>query len=76
MHPFVPIPGQETLVAAIQKNARAILGEDIKPHGVPLYTDARHYSAAGVPTAQIFLARRARGWTLDLRDITRCPYYI
>ena len=49
-HPFVPIPGQETLVAAIQKNARAILGEDIKPHGVPLYTDARHYSAAGVPT--------------------------
>ena len=49
-HPFVPIPGQQTLVAAIQKNARAILGEDIKPHGVPLYTDARHYSAAGVPT--------------------------
>ena len=49
--PFVPIPGQETLVAAIQKNARIVLGEDIRAHGVPLYTDARHYSAAGVPTA-------------------------
>jgi succinyl-diaminopimelate desuccinylase len=48
--PFVPIPGQEVLVAAIQKNARAVLGEEIKAHGVPLYTDARHYSAAGVPT--------------------------
>ena len=48
--PFVPIAGQEVLVAAIQKNARAVLGEDILPHGVPLYTDARHYSAAGVPT--------------------------
>ena len=28
-----------------------MLGEDIRAHGVPLYTDARHYSAAGVPTA-------------------------
>ncbi len=48
--PFVPIPGQEVLVAAIRKNARLVLGEDIQSHGVPLYTDARHYSAAGVPT--------------------------
>jgi succinyl-diaminopimelate desuccinylase len=49
--PFMPIPGQEVLVAAIRKNARAVLGDDIQAHGVPLYTDARHYSAAGVPTA-------------------------
>ncbi len=48
--PFVPIPGQEKLVAALQHNARGVLGEDIEAHGVPLYTDARHYSAAGVPT--------------------------
>ncbi|HEX7272053.1 MAG TPA: M20/M25/M40 family metallo-hydrolase [Casimicrobiaceae bacterium] len=48
--PFVPIPGQEKLVAAIRRNARAVLGEDVPTHGVPLYTDARHYSAAGVPT--------------------------
>jgi acetylornithine deacetylase/succinyl-diaminopimelate desuccinylase-like protein len=48
--PFVPIPGQEKLVAAIRKNARVVLGEDIPARGVPLYTDARHYGAAGVPT--------------------------
>ena len=48
--PFVPIPGQEVLVAALRKNARTVLGEDVQAHGVPLYTDARHYSAAGIPT--------------------------
>jgi len=48
--PFVPLPGHEKLVSAIQKSARQVLGEDIQPHGVPLYTDARHYSAAGIPT--------------------------
>ena len=25
-------------------------GEDIEADGVPIYTDARHYSAGGVPT--------------------------
>ena len=49
-HPFVPMPGQKRLVDAIRANAYEILGEDIKAHGVPIYTDARHYSAAGVPT--------------------------
>lgn len=49
-HPFVRRPGQEHMVHAIQKNARAVFGIDVQPHGVPLYTDARHYSEAGVPT--------------------------
>lgn len=48
--PFVPIPGQEKLVRAISSSAKAIIGEDVKACGSPLYTDARHYSAAGVPT--------------------------
>ena len=48
--PFVARPGQEQLVAAIARNARAVLGVEVAPHGVPLYTDARHYSAAGIPT--------------------------
>lgn len=48
--PFVPTPGQEKLVRAIASNATAVLGEEVKPKGSPLYTDARHYSAAGVPT--------------------------
>ena len=48
--PFVPRPGQERLVEAISRSARTVFGVDVKPHGVPLYTDARHYSAAGIPT--------------------------
>ena len=48
--PFVPIAGQERLVVALERAAKAVLGEEIPAHGVPLYTDARHYSAAGVPT--------------------------
>jgi acetylornithine deacetylase/succinyl-diaminopimelate desuccinylase-like protein len=39
--PFVPIPGQENLVAAIARHATRIMGEEVKPHGVPIYTDAR-----------------------------------
>ena len=49
-NPFVPRPGQERLVAALSRNAREVFGAEIKPHGVPLYTDARHYSEAGIPT--------------------------
>ena len=48
--PFKPVPGQEKLIAAITGSARRILGEEIATRGVPLYTDARHYSAAGIPT--------------------------
>lgn len=48
--PFTPLPGQQKLVGAIRKHAERILDEKIEAHGVPLYTDARHYSAAGIPT--------------------------
>ncbi len=48
--PFVPIAGQERLVAALARHGRAIVGEPLLPRGVPIYTDARHYTAAGVPT--------------------------
>ena len=49
-HPLVPLAGSETLCAALARNAKSVLGEDIATQGLPLYTDARHYSAAGVPT--------------------------
>jgi len=49
--PFTPQPGQQKLVEALQRNARLVMGIDIPAEGVPLYTDARLYSAAGVPTA-------------------------
>jgi acetylornithine deacetylase/succinyl-diaminopimelate desuccinylase-like protein len=48
--PFVPRPGQERLVRVIRRHARAIFGVEARAHGVPLYTDARHYSEAGIPT--------------------------
>ena len=48
--PLVPSPGQEPLVAALVRHAERVLGETIPSKGVPLYTDARHYAEAGVPT--------------------------
>ena len=49
--PLKPVPGLERLVEPLQRNAEAVLGEKVPTHGVPLYTDARHYAAAGIPTA-------------------------
>jgi succinyl-diaminopimelate desuccinylase len=48
--PFVPIDGQQTLVDAIARRGREVFGIALPSHGVPIYTDARHYTAAGVPT--------------------------
>ena len=48
--PFVPIAGQEKLVAALQRHARGIMGEDVPTNGVPIYTDARLYTEKGIPT--------------------------
>ncbi|HEY1328592.1 MAG TPA: M20/M25/M40 family metallo-hydrolase [Casimicrobiaceae bacterium] len=47
--PFVPIPGQERLVDALGRRGAEVLGVPLPTHGVPIYTDARHYTAAGVP---------------------------
>jgi len=47
--PFVPIPGQERLVAALQRHGPTVVGEELPTHGVPIYTDARLYTSAGVP---------------------------
>ena len=49
--PFTPQPGQEVLVSALQRHAKTVMGIAIPAEGVPLYTDARLYSAAGIPTA-------------------------
>jgi len=48
--PFVRRPGQEHMVHALSRNAREVFGVELKAHGVPLYTDARHYSEADIPT--------------------------
>jgi acetylornithine deacetylase/succinyl-diaminopimelate desuccinylase-like protein len=38
------------MIEAIQRHAGTVLGVPVEPTGVPLYTDARHYAAAGIPT--------------------------
>ncbi len=48
--PLRTLPGTEKLVETIQKHAAAVLGETPPATAVPLYTDARHYTAAGIPT--------------------------
>lgn len=48
--PLAPLPGAEVLTDRLVAHGSAIMGEAIKPHGVPLYTDARHYAKAGIPT--------------------------
>lgn len=48
--PLVPLPGAERLTRALQHCGAVFFGAPIAEHGVPLYTDARHYAAAGIPT--------------------------
>jgi acetylornithine deacetylase/succinyl-diaminopimelate desuccinylase-like protein len=47
--PLKPQPGAERIAAAIARHAKQVLGIDPPVTGVPLYTDARHYAAAGIP---------------------------
>ena len=47
--PLIPQPGSARIAAAIQRHAKAVLGVDVAVTGVPLYTDARHYAAHGIP---------------------------
>lgn len=48
--PFTPQPGWERIAGAIQRHARDVLRTEVPVNGVPLYTDARHYAARGIPT--------------------------
>ena len=48
--PLVPLDGSEALTQRLCQRATGIMGETVEAKGVPLYTDARHYTAAGVPT--------------------------
>jgi acetylornithine deacetylase/succinyl-diaminopimelate desuccinylase-like protein len=47
--PLIPLPGSERLIEVIGHHAQEVIGERIPAHGVPLYTDARHYAAHGIP---------------------------
>lgn len=47
--PLVPSPEGERVAAILCRHASRVMGEPVEAKGVPLYTDARHYAAAGVP---------------------------
>ncbi|SAI32797.1 peptidase [Bordetella ansorpii] len=77
--PLAELPGARPLIDALRKHASEVLGCDIPVHGVPLYTDARHYMQAGIPTVLYGAGPRtimeARGHNSDenlrLNDLAR-----
>jgi succinyl-diaminopimelate desuccinylase len=44
-------PSNHVLVAALQRHAQTLFGEEIPVSGTPLYTDVRLYGALGIPCA-------------------------
>lgn len=48
--PLKPVDGTDHMVGIISSHAKAVLGVDVAATAVPLYTDARHYAEAGIPT--------------------------
>jgi succinyl-diaminopimelate desuccinylase len=47
--PLVPLPGGQVLTETLSRCATQVMGEPVQATGVPLYTDARHYAASGIP---------------------------
>lgn len=48
--PLTRLAGATRLTAALKRHGERFFGIPISENGVPLYTDARHYAAAGIPT--------------------------
>jgi acetylornithine deacetylase/succinyl-diaminopimelate desuccinylase-like protein len=48
--PLVKLPGAQKMIDSLRRNGERFFGVPIAEHGVPLYTDARHYTAVGIPT--------------------------
>ncbi len=48
--PLTATPESRKIADVLAKRASEVLGEAIAVTGVPLYTDARHYAEAGIPT--------------------------
>ena len=79
-----PLPGNQPLVAAIQKHGEQVFGEPIPALGTPLYTDVRLFCEAGIPgviygagprTVLESHAKRADE-RLDLEDLRRATKVI
>lgn len=69
--PFVPLPGSERLAEIVTRHASRETGEVVRTEASPLYTDARHYAEAGIPTVMYGAGPRnpleARGHRADER---------
>jgi acetylornithine deacetylase/succinyl-diaminopimelate desuccinylase-like protein len=82
--PLVQLPGAERLIDALRARAGAVFGTDIPAHGVPLYTDARHYTKRGIPTVLYGAGPRtlieARGHNSDenlrLEDLRKATHVV
>ncbi|ALG75204.1 peptidase M20 [Azospirillum thiophilum] len=48
--PFRSVGDAPRLAALFARHAETVLGVPVGQTGIPLYTDARHYSEAGIPT--------------------------
>jgi acetylornithine deacetylase/succinyl-diaminopimelate desuccinylase-like protein len=48
--PLVRVDGTDKLADIVARHASDVIGEPIGTYGVPIFTDARHYSSAGIPT--------------------------
>jgi succinyl-diaminopimelate desuccinylase len=48
--PLVESPKAQPLISALRVHGERVFGVPIGTSGVPLYTDARHYASAGIPT--------------------------
>ena len=64
---LTPLPGHEKLVAAIQRHAKDVFGEDIPAVGVPLYADARLYGEHSVPIVMYGAGPRTIGESIAKR---------
>jgi acetylornithine deacetylase/succinyl-diaminopimelate desuccinylase-like protein len=82
--PLTPLPGAARMTEILCARASEVFGEEITAKGVPLYTDARHYAAAGIPivlygagphTIEEANAHRADE-RLPLADLTRATEVI
>jgi acetylornithine deacetylase/succinyl-diaminopimelate desuccinylase family protein len=81
---MTPLPGNQPLVQAIQRNAAEVIGENVPAVGTPLYTDVRLYVERGIPgviygagprTVLESHAKRADE-RLDLQDLRRATKVI
>jgi acetylornithine deacetylase/succinyl-diaminopimelate desuccinylase-like protein len=48
--PLIELPGAAKMIESLRTHGSRVFQTPIERTGVPLYTDARHYSQAGIPT--------------------------